>query len=92
MGWSLKYIDILWNNLTVVHLASLTLDKFFEALQQTPYLATITLHITSLSGNFSIPNTRIACPHVRSLELWFIESEVVLGQVFNLVCLPTLEH
>jgi len=92
MDWSLKYVDILWNNLTVVQLASLALDEFFEALRRAPHLATITLlRIEPLSGNFGVPNTRISCPHVRSLELRYIESEV-LGQILNLVCLPSLEQ
>jgi len=92
MYWSLKYVDILWNNLTVVHLASLALDEFFEALRRPPHLVTITLlRIEPLSGNFDVPNTRISCPHVRSLELRYIESEV-LGKILNLVCLPSLEQ
>ena len=92
MDWSLKYIDILWNNLTVVQLASLALDEFFEALWWAPHWATITLLcIEPLSGNFSVPNTRISCPHVCLLELRYIESEV-LGQILNSVCLPSLEQ
>jgi hypothetical protein len=92
MYWSLKYVDILWNNLTALHLASLALDEFFEALRRAPHLATITLlGIEPLSGNFGVPNIRISCPHVRSLELGSIESEV-LGQILNLVCLPSLEQ
>jgi len=89
---SLKCVDILWNNLTVVRLSSLALDEFFEALRRAPHLTTITLlYMNPPSGTFSIPDTRISFPHVRSLELCGIESEVVLGQVFDLVCLPSLE-
>ena len=93
MDWSLKYVDILWNNLTVVLLTSLVLDEFFEVLRRAPLLATITLlDIKPLSGNFGVPITRISCPDVRSLELRYIESEVVLGQLLNLICLPSLEQ
>lgn len=49
-------------------------------------------HIKPPSGTFSVHNTRISCPHVRSLELWKIRSEVVLGQILDLVCLPSLEE
>jgi hypothetical protein len=85
--WSLKYIDAAWNNLTVV-----ALDEVFEALRRSPHLTTIMLrHIKPPSGTFSVPNTRISCLHVRSLELLKIQSEVVLGQILDLVCLPSLE-
>ncbi|KIM36973.1 hypothetical protein M413DRAFT_31359 [Hebeloma cylindrosporum] len=46
---SLEYVDILWDNLTVVHLSSLPVDEFFEVLQRCPNITTITLQKTHSS-------------------------------------------
>jgi len=85
----------MWNNLTVVYLSSLVVDEVFEVLQRSPSLTTITLvQLKPPSGTFYISDsdTRISCPHVRSLELLNIPNEVVLEKLFNSVCFPSLEQ
>ncbi|KIM36952.1 hypothetical protein M413DRAFT_31341 [Hebeloma cylindrosporum] len=90
---SLEYVDILWDNLTVVHLSSLPVDEFFEVLQRCPNITTITLQkITRPSGTFIVPNTRIPCPRVLSFELSNIIDKVVLSQVLDLVKFPSLDQ
>jgi hypothetical protein len=87
---SMKYVDIMWNNLTVVYLSSLGLDEFFEILRRSPRLTTITLFQTKPpSGTFGVPDTRIFCPRVRSLELVNVR-KVVLEQLFDSLYLPSL--
>jgi len=88
---SLIYVDIMWNNLTVVHLSSLVVDEIFEVLRRSPRLTTITLsNVKPPSGAFYIPDTRFSCPHVRSLELLHIASELALEELLNSVCFPSL--
>ena len=90
---SLKYVDIMWNNLTAVHLSSLAVDEIFEVLRRSPRLTTITIsQVKPPSGTFYILDTRISCPHIRSLELLHIANEVALEKFFNSVYFPSLEQ
>ncbi|KIM36224.1 hypothetical protein M413DRAFT_449280 [Hebeloma cylindrosporum] len=87
-----EYVDISWNALTVISLDSLTVDEFVDLLRRSPNLVTITLlDMKPLSGPLRVPNTRISCPHVRSLEMLYIE-EGVIGKLLNSICFPSLKR
>ncbi|KIM36949.1 hypothetical protein M413DRAFT_282669 [Hebeloma cylindrosporum] len=89
---SLKYVDIRWNNLTIVYLASLRANEFFEVLRRSPHLTTITLlKIEPPSSTFTIPTSRIPYPRVRSFELLNVGDATVLTQLLKSVSFPSLD-
>jgi hypothetical protein len=89
----LRHVDIMWNNLTVASVDYIGVDECFELIRRAPLLETLTLSRISVSSClFPIPNTRIICPHLHSLELSRIAEENVVAKILDSLCLPSLEQ
>jgi len=89
----LPYVDIVWNNLTVASICRTRADECVELIRRAPLLETLTLReVDSSSSIFPFPNTRIVRPHLRSLETSLLREEIVVAEILDSVCLPSLEQ
>ena len=88
----LPYVDIIFDNLTVVTVDYIGIDECFELIRRAPVLETLSLSMIYASSRFfPIPNTRIILPHLRSLELSRMAEENV-AKILDSACLPSLER
>ena len=88
----LQYADMALNNLIVASVHDIGIDECFELIRRAPFLETLRLQaINPSSSVFSIPDTRIICPHLHLLELSNL-TEGMLVQILNSLCLPSLEQ
>jgi len=89
----LRHVDIIWKNLTVASVDYIGVDECLELIQRAPLLENLSLNkIHASSHLFPIPNTRIIRPHLHSLELSKIVEETVVANIFDSLCLPSLEQ
>ena len=92
----LQYVDIGWNNLTVVSVRHIGVDECVELVRRAPRLEAITLEaIDGSSSIFPMSDTRIVHPHLRSLEIWDIwdiNEDCLVAAILDSVCLPSLEQ
>jgi hypothetical protein len=89
----LRYVDILWNNLTAASVNHIGLDESLELIRLAPLLETLTLQAINPSSDvFPIPDTRIVHFHLHSLELLEIWEEAVLSEILDLLRFPSLKQ
>ena len=88
----LPYVDIVWNNLTMASVSDISVDDCFELIRRAPLLETLRLEsIDPSSSVLPISNTRVICPHLRSLELLRIREKIVVTGILDSLCFPSLE-
>jgi len=89
----LIYVDILWDNLTTVSLNDIGCDECIELIRRCPRLESINLQaITTSSGIFPTPNSRIPHSHLHSLGISRIHRQTIIVQILDSLCLPSLEQ
>ncbi|KIM38268.1 hypothetical protein M413DRAFT_448001 [Hebeloma cylindrosporum] len=87
-------VDIAWNFITVASLKTIPVDECFEFLRRCPVLESLTLtsvYFYRAGVTFPMPQTRISCLHLHSLELSMID-ESVLSNILDSICLPALRR
>lgn len=91
-NFSVHSVDILWSSITVASLRAIGIDECIELLRRSPHLESLALiEIRSSSGVFPIPDTRISCPHLQSLELSDISDEITVDMILDSIHVPALE-
>ena len=91
-GFLLGGVDISWDNLVHLCLNSTTLDGVLQVIRDAPLLETCSLRFISPPiDDFHIPEKIIRRPHLRTLQLLFMEQTGVFHKLINSLELPSLE-
>jgi len=89
----LVYVDISWDNLTIVSVHEIGCDECFELIRRCPRLKSIELQaIFASRGNFPVPNARIRHTNLRSLVILRIHDQTMIAKILDSLCLPSLEN